>query len=525
MKEKLERLRQSRCLPYLSILLSFLIVWIGETGSYVWGGLCILISLPLLAVPEYLLPSLFAAMLVDNNCYIWPGLTASRYLTVLFLLAQGIFVLFHERPRQWGRKFFYPAVLVLYLLFSAIWVGHNFDLTVFTVAMNIVLAALMGTLPAERRTSVWNLLFWSAAAVVSYLLFCLNFREVVIIGGRYWFLGETNVNGIGMTLAQVAILFFIVMVRHPADRKGKWRSLGSFLGYVLSLYLLVLTGSRSALLGLVGGCAILSILLLLRSEKGRIRRRQTANLVVTCCLSGVLCLTAPQIQQRVELWKFDRTNPAPPVEEVVPGQPETPETPETPDAPEEPSPEQPETPEAPEEPIPPSREETEEQLQENTDSFWRRMNPFNAHWGKSAGRAEIWSILMEYAIKPHPLTGVGYGNVPDVLHAHGDDHSGAHNLVFAILSDLGLIGLLLLAVPLFRLLWRLLRRKDPAALLPLGLLITTLVNGIGENIYTERFLWFAVGLALWLLNSADPKEFGGKLENHESPVCDPVSVQ
>lgn len=51
MKETLKRLQQSRCLPYLAAVLSFLTAWTGETGSLVWGGLCILLSLPLLAVP------------------------------------------------------------------------------------------------------------------------------------------------------------------------------------------------------------------------------------------------------------------------------------------------------------------------------------------------------------------------------------------------------------------------------------------------------------------------------------------
>ena len=93
--------------------------------------------------------------------------------------------------------------------------------------------------------------------------------------------------------------------------------------------------------------------------------------------------------------------------------------------------------------------------------------------------------------------------------------------MIAILSDLGLIGLLLFGIPLARLLCRLLRRKDPAALLPLGMIVTALVAGIGENIYTERFLWYAAGLALWLLSSPAPSEFE-RLSDDESSVCDAV---
>lgn len=522
MKETLKRLRQSRCLPYLAAALSFLAAWTGETGSLVWGGLCILLSLPLLAVPEYLLAPLLTAILLDNNCNILPGLTASRYFTLLFLAVEGLSVLLREKPGQWARRFAYPVLLILYVLVSAVFVGHCFSLQVFTLGMNIALASLMAALPSQRRTRLWRLLPWSCAAAVSYMLFCLNFREVTVSSGRYGFMRGTNVNDIGMMLAQTAILFFAAMAVQPNNRKGEWRDVGCFIGYVCSLYLLILTGARSSLLGLVAGCAVVGVLLLLRSKQGG-RRRQTANLAVTCCLSAILCLNAPQIQQRVELWRYDMAHPAPPVEEVQPDQPESPEVP-----PED-IPTQPETPETPPEDIPaqpeqPSREETVEQLQENTDSFWRRMNPFSAYWGKTAGRAGIWQILIEHSIKPHPLTGSGFGSAGSILKANGDGHSGAHNLLIGLLSDLGLIGLLLFGIPLVRLLCRLLRRKDPAALLPLGMIVTALVTGVGENIYTERFLWYAAGLALWLLNSSASSEFE-RLPNDESSVCDAVSVQ
>ena len=523
MKETLKRLRQSRCLPYLAAALSFLAAWTGETGSLVWGGLCILLSLPLLAVPEYLLVPLLTAILLDNNCNILPGLTASRYFTLLFLAVEGLNVLLREKPGQWVRRFAYPVLLILYVFVSAVFVGHCFSLQVFTLGMNIALASLMAALPSQRRARLWRLLPWSCAAAVSYMLFCLNFREITIISGRYWFMRGTNVNDIGMVLAQTAILFFAAMAMQPVDRKGEWRSTGCFIGYALSLYLLVLTGARSSLLGLVAGCAVLGVLLLLHSKQGR-GRRQTANLAVTCCLSAVLCLTAPQIQQRVELWRYDMAHPAPPVEEVQPDQPESPE------APPEDTPMQPETPEAPPEDTPiqpeqPSRDETIAQLQENTDTFWNRMNPFSAYWGASAGRAAIWQILIEHSIKPHPLTGTGFGSAIAVLQANGNVHSGAHNILIAVLSDLGLIGLLLFGIPLVRLLCRLSRRKDPA-LLPLGLIVTALVTGIGEDIYTERFLWYAAGLALWLLETATTHQNEEKeVANDESPVCDAVSVQ
>ena len=254
MNDTLKRLRQSRCLPYLAAALSFLVAWTGETGSLVWGGLCILLSLPLLAAPEYLLVPLLSAVLLDNNCNLLPGLTASRYFTMLFLAVEVLSVLLREKPGQWVRRFAYPVLLILYVLVSAVFVGHCFSLDVFTFGMNIALAVLMAALPSQRRERLWRLLPWSCAAAVSYMLFCLNFHEVEIDSGRYWFLGATNVNGIGMVLAQTAILFFAAMAAQPETRKGEWKAVGCFAGYVVSLYLLILTGARSALLGLAAPC-------------------------------------------------------------------------------------------------------------------------------------------------------------------------------------------------------------------------------------------------------------------------------
>lgn len=523
MKETLKRLRQSRCLPYLAVALSFLVAWTGETGSLVWGGLCVLLSLPLLAVPEYLLAPLLTAILLDNNCNILPGLTASRYFTLLFLAVEGLNVLLREKPGQWVRRFAYPALLILYVFFSAACIGHCVTPDTFSLGMSVALAVLMAALPSPRRARLWRLLPWSCVAVVSYMLFCLNFREVAMLGGRYCFMGATNVNDIAMALTQAAIAFFVMMIVRPRPHKSDWKYFGCFVGYVCSLYLLILTGSRSSLFGLVGGCAVLGGLSLLRGKKGRERRRQTADLAMICCLSAILCLTAPQIQQRVELWRYDMAHPAPQMEEAQPVQPEVPE------APLEAAPVQPETPEVPPEVAPaqpeqPSREETIQQLQENTASFWHHMNPFSAYWGGTSERTGIWRILIEHSIKAHPLVGSGYGTAIAVLRANGDEHSGAHNILIAVLSDLGLIGLLLFGIPLARLLCRILRRKDTAALLPLGMIVTALVIGVGENIYTERFLWYAAGLALWLLNSPASAEFE-RLSDDESPVCDTVSVQ
>ena len=439
------------------------------------------------------------------------------------------------------RRFAYPALLILYVFFSAACIGHCVTPDTFSLGMSVALAVLMAALPSQRRARLWRLLPWSCVAVVSYMLFCLNFREVEAPGGRYWFMGATNVNVIGMSLAQTAILFFAAMAVRLVDRKGEWRSVVCFVGYVCSLYLLILTGSRSSLFGLVGGCAVLGVLSLLRGKKGRERRRQTAGLAVLCCLSAILCLTAPQIQQRVELWRYDMAHPAPQMEEAppeaAPVQPETPEVPpevapaqpEVPEAPLEAAPIQPETPEVPPEvalaqPEQPSREETIQQLQENTASFWHHMNPFSPYWGGTSERTGIWRILIEHSIKAHPLVGTGYGTAIAVLQANGDDHSGAHNILIAILSDLGLIGLLLFGIPLVRLISHLQWRTNPAALLPLGMIVTALVTGVGENIYTERFLWYAAGLALWLMNSPASSEFE-RLSDDESSVCDTVSVQ
>lgn len=70
---------------------------------------------------------------------------------MLFLAAEGLNVLLREKPGQWVRRFAYPALLILYVFVSAVFVGRCFSLEMFTLGMNIALAVLIAGAPQPAQ--------------------------------------------------------------------------------------------------------------------------------------------------------------------------------------------------------------------------------------------------------------------------------------------------------------------------------------------------------------------------------------
>ena len=485
-QNRYKSITSSKVFPVCCVIYCFLIIWLGESGSYLWGGLAAALSLFLVPIPEYLLLPLFSSILLNNNCFLLPDVTASRYFTLLFIAAQGLQLLLRREIKASCRRFLYPAVLLLYFAASAFFLSGGIHAGVITIAMNIILAAMIGSLGGERLRKIMSLLPFAAIADLSYLYGALiSGTRLTITYGRYWLLGmETNINNIAMILAQLAILYFGYSVFFYAKRATR-SSFLYLLFYFFSLYLLVLTGARSSLFGLAAGCFLLGLLLLRTIPSREDKKQVFAVLLLLCLLSAAEILATPYIQQNFQS--------APLASDPLPSDP----------LPSDPLPSDP----LPSDPLPSDPLPSDSNVQIASD-YWHRVNPLDEYWGQSAGRTDIWKILVEKAILSHPLFGVGYGNVSSILQANNDSHSGAHNILVGILAALGLVGLLLLAIPLIRLLIRSLKllQSNPILFPVLGLIFTALATGIGEDIYTERFLWFAIGLNLCLLEQTDAWE-------------------
>lgn len=122
-----------------------------------------------------------------------------------------------------------------------------------------------------------------------------------------------------------------------------------------------------------------------------------------------------------------------------------------------------------------------------------------------SGRVDIWKVLFKYVIPENLLIGVGLGgeNVSiEVASYLGKDH-GTHNLLITIIAQTGIIGCIIYGSIFFKTTLKLFKLffKYSNLAMPLMMIVTAFINGIGEDIFTERYLWFALGLGAMLINN------------------------
>lgn len=136
---------------------------------------------------------------------------------------------------------------------------------------------------------------------------------------------------------------------------------------------------------------------------------------------------------------------------------------------------------------------------------FRRFTLENIEESRGTHRINNSVLIIKYVIPHNFYWGVGIGadNVKVALGSHNPlFKNAAHNIIIDPLSQIGIFGFLALWYMIIFVLKKSNRTfKDGNYLigLPLSLLLVSLFNGIGETMYTTRFIWFAMGLCLIFL--------------------------
>ena len=127
--------------------------------------------------------------------------------------------------------------------------------------------------------------------------------------------------------------------------------------------------------------------------------------------------------------------------------------------------------------------------------------------GGSLGRFEIWGKLIPKVLANNPLLGVGFGaeNVFYLAKKNGLDHA-AHNFIIDMFLQIGIFGVIVY-LSYFIFLIKKIKTKlhNTMILLPIALLLTALLNGVGETIFCEKPFWNAIALAWLYINNITPK--------------------
>lgn len=126
------------------------------------------------------------------------------------------------------------------------------------------------------------------------------------------------------------------------------------------------------------------------------------------------------------------------------------------------------------------------------------------------GRLDVWKNYLTHFFPKYWLFGMGgdstnlyYGLVSLNVEAHG-----AHNIVIEILSTSGVVGLVLYAVCFIKFFSATTSqlRINRSQILSIAIVLTMLINGIGENTMGSRFTWFGIGLGFMFFYSATKKD-------------------
>jgi O-antigen ligase len=127
-----------------------------------------------------------------------------------------------------------------------------------------------------------------------------------------------------------------------------------------------------------------------------------------------------------------------------------------------------------------------------------------------AGRVMLWQYTAQ-AFASHPVLGFGIGgsNLSIAWSTMGVPWElqtlSAHNIVLAILADVGLVGfipLLILCCAALKTAIVGVRRSTPEVVPYFGVLVCSLAVGVGEYMYLDKVLWVAGIWAVIFANSA-----------------------
>lgn len=419
-----------------TILISVLLFVQMIINSNLLGLLIILLSLTLVSDEIMLFPSLFFSSILNENCFLFSSMTASRYFTILIILVSVVHHYGRARNRENVKLLIYLLVFGFYVILSSV-VSSSIDSSTITMILNLLVVYAFAiqkpdddSLKFAIFTTCFICFILIAYFCFIYLMNGLGFNSY----GSIDFLEGTNKNYVGMGLAQIGAFSFSICLISSTSKFIKTINLGMVAGTSL---LIILSGAKAALVGLLT-CFTAGIILLCFKGRYKFRRALVFILVlyIGAYVSSLIIQSIPSLAYRFSLDTIIKTG--------------------------------------------------------------------------GTGRLPIWEIVWKHAFLKNPIFGVGFGgeNIVDILYAYGENHSGTHNMFLDILGQTGLFGFIYLFVGLF---WKIkqsikLDITNGYSITPILLIACCIGNGIGENIWTERFTWVAISLLIYTISSQNNRK-------------------
>lgn len=421
--------KNGKFFPMLSVILVFYMIAINNANITALSMIFIFISTIFILKPLYILPPLFISSLNENYFVLFQGVSVSRILVVILLI--GFFMELALKSRKLKLiHIFILLFMIGFTLLSAITsisgditpaIGMILNFAMFFVMINIKIDNCRGFIVVLTISVV----LYSISNFITILV-----GDPIYVSNRLVLDSAVNANRMGMALAQMSAFLLAIS---KIGFKLKVRLICMVL-FVSNVILLVLTGSRSAMIGLIMGGLLMYLIKL--SNENRFSKKILSIVTISIVFLGIyfsLLLFSLPILERFSI--------------------------------------------------------------------------SNALETGGTGRVVIWLALIQHVIPNNLLFGVGFGgsNVMHAVSPYVIIPHGTHNMLLTIIAQMGIVGLLIYLSFFIGITKTIIShfKQNKYIVVPLTMILTAYGNGIGEEIFSERFLWFGLGLAIIFVNYSE----------------------
>ncbi len=419
--------KQNRLYANYAFFLTVAACLAGSIGSTTLMLGITLLYAPLFFKPEHLLCPLLFFTIFDDFMLVASNASASRFITIFFVLGAALSILRKGTIRQTSLYFALLIALSIILSFYSAYGRTSFPISSL---LNMLLAIAMLNLSITSAENVSKQFYKFAALVVIYvyLLLFRNGFDSLVEGTRMSIAENVNSNALAMGLAIIMAILVADLLLY------KNHLFSSIVLIAANCVALFLTGSRSALIAAI----VAPFLLYIINAQDKHSKRNAFYLLVVSSILLIVIYRA--------------------MEHFFP-------------------------------------------------TIMERFTAENIGDSGGSGRLDVWKNYFTYFFPKYWLFGMGGDstNLHFGLASLNLDAHGAHNIIIEILTTSGIIGLVLYAVCFVKFFNATTSqlRINKAQLLPIAIVLTILINGIGENTLGSRFTWFGVGLGYMLLYSAN----------------------